>query len=411
MKAIKQIFQNVSLILLCLAILSVDAFPFCQTSLNKPVLSVPFKFDGRILIPIKIKNKEPMDIILDSGFPQDNLVLLLHKELGDELELKYAASHNAARGAGSGENKLIHLAAGIDVALEHIDFGKKIVGVMDDSRDEALHHNKGVLGGVVFVPYVVKIDFDRAVIDLYSPETFEPEEGWEEIPLFLSERNMPMVETLYSIDRGKKVHGKFLLDTGAGGNILVLDAKGGVQAPDKTLYTLTGTGLRGDVFFEMGRISNLQIGKYELKQVLAALVPEKELPEKLPALMDIGGRGIIGIEAMSHFNMIFDYSRNKLYIQPNENYGSPFEINMAGMIVRENHKGDWVVYHVIEELEASKKGLVKGDKIIRINGKPASDLSYQEIKSSFEQDGGSVTIEISRNEKTIKAKLKLKRII
>ena len=145
--------------------------------------------------------------------------------------------------------------------------------------------------------------------------------------------------------------------------------------------------------------------------MISALVPEKDLSETIPVLADLGCSGIIGIEAMSRFNMIFDYSRNKLYIQPNKNYGSPFELNMAGMVIRENPFGEYIVYHVIEEQEASRKGLVKGDKIIKINGKPVSELSYLELKSSFERDGKTVAMEILRNGKPVEAQLMLKRII
>lgn len=382
-----------------------------QSAPSKSVLSVPFKYDGRILIPIEFKKSKTMDIILDSGFPQDNFVLLMHKELGEELELEYVQSQKIGRGAGSGENKLIHLAPGIDVALSHIDFGKKIVGIMDDSREIAPHHNKGVLGGIVFVPYVVKIDFDKSVLDLYSPETFRAEEGWEVIPILLSERNIPMIEISFSLDGRENFTEKFLFDTGGGGNIFVLDEEKGIKAPTKMLHTLSGTGLRGDVFSDMGCLSSLKIGKYELKNILFAIIPEEKVVGTLPVLQDLGCRGLLGSEALSQFNMIIDYTHNKLYLKPNKSYGSPFELNMTGMIVKENPFGEFVVYHVLENSEASKKGLIKGDKISRINGKTISDLTYLEIKGAFEKNGETVRVEILRNGKTIKLELKLERLI
>ena len=54
---------------------------------------------------------------------------------------------------------------------------------------------------------------------------------------------------------------------------------------------------------------------------------------------------------------------------------------------------------------------IKGDKISKINGKEAAAFSYQKLKSSFEKDGGSVTVEIIRDGKTITVRLKLERII
>ena len=326
MRIRKQTFKSTLFILLFLSLFLYGYFAFSQSSSNTPVLSIPFKFDGRILIPIDFKKTKTMDIILDSGFPQDNFVLLMHKELGDELELKYAGSQNAGRGAGSGENKLIHMAVDIDVALSHINLGKKIVGVLDDSRDIALHHNKGVLGGIIFVPYVVKINFDSSIIDLYSPETFKPEEDWEEIPILLSERNMPMIETSFSINENDNFKGKFILDTGGIGNILVLDEEKQISGPKKTVFTLSGTGLRGDVFSNLGRVARLKLGRYELKNFISAMFSKKDVSETLPALLDLGCIGLLGIEVLSQFNMILDYSRNKLYLKPNKSFGSPFDV-------------------------------------------------------------------------------------
>ena len=67
---------------------------------NRPLTSTSFIFDGRILIPLKINDFDEMDIILDSGFAS-NALLLLHKETGDELGLDparvYPSSEEMAR--------------------------------------------------------------------------------------------------------------------------------------------------------------------------------------------------------------------------------------------------------------------------------------------------------------------------
>ena len=140
---------------------------------NHPLLSIPFTFDGRIVIPLKISGSNDMDIILDSGFPQKTMMLLMHKEIGEQLELKYARTQNLARGGGSGDARPVHLAPGVDVTLSQIDLGKMLVGVLDESRETSVHHNKGVFGGAVFLPYVVKIDFNTSRLTLYDPETYQ----------------------------------------------------------------------------------------------------------------------------------------------------------------------------------------------------------------------------------------------
>ncbi len=66
-----------------------------------------------------------------------------------------------------------------------------------------------------------------------------------------------------------------------------------------------------------------------MNHFISAIIYKNELPEKIPAIIDLECTGIIGIEMMTHFNVIFDYSRSKLYLRPNKTYRSQFEINMA----------------------------------------------------------------------------------
>jgi len=271
-----------------------------QDTLKDPVSTIHFEFDGRILIPVKLNGKTEMMLILDTGFPQENLLLLMHKELGDDLSLDYVQSVNAARGAGSGEAKLIHLAVDNEISVAQVNINGMTIGVMDDNMKTSSHHNKGVLGGALFIPYIVKIDFDNQVLDLYEPGSFIPGEGWVEIPLDLSGRQLPVIETSFSFDGSQHITGRFIIDIGAQGNmVLVLDEKSKSGFPGKTIHTLSGTGLRGDVFSDMGRVAELKLGNYRLDNLISALLPENDMSETTPIFADINCQGLIGIETLS----------------------------------------------------------------------------------------------------------------
>jgi hypothetical protein len=193
--------------------------------------------------------------------------------------------------------------------------------------------------------------------------------------------------------------------------VLIVDEKSKTGFPGKTINTLSGTGLRADVFTDMGRVAKLKFGNYILTNLIAALIIEKDMAETTPIFSDINCQGVIGIETLLHINLIFDYSRGKMFIRPNNNFGMPFEINMAGMVIRERTDRKFHVYHVMDDSEASNKGLRKGDIFNEVNGKPVSELSYSELMYSFAQAGKTVRLVISRNNEIKKVKLKLMRII
>ena len=368
--------------------------------------SFPFVFDGRINIPLKVNDSAPLDIILDTGFPQKAL-LLMHKETGDELGLTYVRTVNVVRGAGSGENKAAHLTPGEHLTLPGVDLGRITTAVMDESRKMSIHHYQGVIGGAVFIPYVVEIDFDDSSINLYDPELYEPKEGWEEIPLVF-ERNVPILETTVQIGAGDKIPVRLIVDTGGKPPLaLAVDAEKKLVPPARVVHFLAGTGFRGNVYADHGRLSGLKIGTYLLNNVISSFWRGDEAP----ALKEINSDGPLGLGCLYRYNIIFDYAHKRMFIKPNRYFSDPFEMNMAGMVIKEIGSGIYVVYYVMDNSQASKQGLKEGDVVEEVNGKDIHAFDYIELKKIFEQDGKTVNIKIRREGKSQKIKLRLKRII
>lgn len=373
---------------------------------GEPLGRFPFIFDGRILIPLGINESPPMDIILDTGFPQ-RLLLLMHKESGDELGFTYVRTVDGARGAGSGENKPIHLTKGEHLTLPDVDLGQVLTAVMEESRDVSVHHNKGVIGGAVFIPYVVEIDFINSVISLHDPESFTPGESWEEIPLTF-ERNIPILETTVCLNEGNEIPVRLLVDTGGKPPLaLAVDDEKKLVPPAKVIHTLAGTGLRGDVFADHGRISGLKIGSHLVENVISGFWTGDEAP----VLDEINADGVLGLGCLAHFNLIFDYAHRRMLIKSNKFFSDPFEMNMAGMAIAETTSGEWIVYYVMDDSEAAKKGLQKGDVLVEMASRETGDLGYRELKRLFEREGKTVAVKIRRDGELREVKLRLKRII
>ncbi|MFC2156557.1 PDZ domain-containing protein [Acidobacteriota bacterium] len=370
------------------------------------LLSIPFTFDGRIIIPLKINNSKNIDVILDTGVGQ-SLLLIMHEESGSELGLEYTDTRDIIRGAGSGKNKAAHLSPEVNVSLSNIDLGPIFTAVIAESRTVSSHHNTGVIGGAIFSSFVTEIDFDSMKLNLYDPESFKPDEGWEGIPITL-ERNMPIIETSIFNDGGEDIPVKLLVDTGAQPILgLVPEKNAGIKREGRFVHTLSGTGLRGDTFANTARLFALRIGPHRLTDLLSDYL---EL-EDFPAMKELPCDGLVGIGTLYRYNMIFDYAHKIMYVKPNKYFKDRFEMNMAGIKIKKMGTGDTVVYHILEDSIASKKGLKKGDVIKTVNGKSIEIYSYLELKKLFEQSGEAVTIQVARDGKNRKFTLTLKRII
>ena len=366
----------------------------------------PFVFDGRILIPIRINDAQPLNIILDTGYNQGAL-LLMHKETGDDLGLAYVRTVAAIRGAGSGENKNVHVTAGERLSLPGLDLGKFTTAVMDESRAVSLQHNQGVIGTPLFIRYVVEIDFDRLQISLYDSASFSPREGWQEIPLGFA-KNLPIVETKLRLGEGDPVPVRLVVDTGGkAGLALAINKDRKIDPPARTVHFLSGTGFRGDVFAEHGRVPELVFGGQTLKNVVTAFWTGNEAP----VLSETNTDGLLGAGSLYRFNMMFDYTRRRMFIKPSRFFSDPFELNMAGMALEETVSGDMAVYYVMEGSEAAKKGLQKGDVLVEASGKEVRAYGFPELKRLFERAGKTVSVKVRRSGEVREIKLTLQRII
>ena len=82
-----------------------------------------------------------------------------------------------------------------------------------------------------------------------------------------------------------------------------------------------GRGLDGDIYGQFGRISSFKIGSFVLHDMPTAF------PQAAIRSRQQGADGILFDNALRRFNLIFDYSREKLYIKPNGSFHEPSNLN------------------------------------------------------------------------------------
>ena len=100
---------------------------------------------------------------------------------------------------------------------------------------------------------------------------------------------------------------------------------------------------------------------------------------------------------LRRYHVIFDYNRNKVYMSPNSMEGEPWDEERAGLTAL-NLGGEYVVVSVAEQSPAFRAGLALGDRIVQVDGKPASQAGITGMRLLVRQNpGATVSLTITRD--------------
>ena len=72
---------------------------------------------------------------------------------------------------------------------------------------------------------------------------------------------------------------------------------------------------------------------------------------------------------------------------------------------------DYVVRSVVQESPAAETGVMTGDRLTAIDGKPTRGLTLDHIRELFRRDGQVYALEMRRGEATIRAELRTRRLL
>ncbi len=278
---------------------------------------IPFKLmRNKIIVPVRVNDSEELRIILDTGMPSDGL-LLFEKKLADKLNL---SGTNRYRISGAGEGKVTYAtrAESILLTLAGNEFKNQSVLILEGDTMHGFPTD-GVIGGTLFNSQVVQIDNDTKVITLIEPSKFKPDPSQEEIPLTFNENGIPFVDAAISISGDTEVDVSLYIDL-ASSEALELLVKSDMKfsLPEGLTQKHLGRGLDGDIHGRFGRISSFRIGSYVLHDVPTAF------PQSAVRSRQKGADGILCNNTLRRFNLIFDYTKGKLYIEPNRSFRKSF---------------------------------------------------------------------------------------
>ncbi|MFA5012741.1 MAG: hypothetical protein WC644_12425 [Ignavibacteria bacterium] len=279
----------------------------------------PFKLvNNKVLVPVNIGESRTFDVILDSGFGFDGLILF-NGDLADSIQIRNRMSVQIP-GAGDGPPSNAIMSDSMTFNSGSCEFtNQRIIFLQNEVFKKS--SADGVIGYTYFGHYKVEVDYDNKIITLHENTDTIDEAGWEVIPLTFDLNNKPHLDISLSIAGEEPVKLDVYIDYAASLS-LELTIKEGMkfELPEKYIADYGGYGLSGDVHGKTARIHGYKIGKYEFRDVTATFFEGNSRSK------DRYADGVISNDALRRFNLVFDYNGKKLLIKPNDSFNEPFEV-------------------------------------------------------------------------------------
>ncbi|GAB2697015.1 hypothetical protein GCM10027037_21230 [Mucilaginibacter koreensis] len=267
----------------------------------------------------------------------------------------------------------------------------------------------GLLGYEFFTRLAVKIDFSDSTITACDPGRLKKLKKYTVMPITI-ERNKPYLNVPIHFNDGSTRYCKLIADLGSGQALIFNGMKKRIWPFNQTIPANLGVGLTGIIEGRIGRVDELNLGKYRLKSVLSS-IPDTALYSFTETDFD----GNIGMNILKKFTVIFDYTNEKVYFKDRSgSFKEPFEHDMTGL--EYYAAGDDLKHIIISRVEpgspAELANLRSGDELTAINFKPVAKMSLEEIDQLFRsRDGRNLLLEVQNQHKYENVIITLKRRI
>jgi hypothetical protein len=342
------------------------------------ITKFPFKqFSGGVMVvKAKLNNiKDSLNFILDTGSGG----ISLDSTTASNLNIKLTPSDTIITGMGNSHkvsfafNQTLHFPG---LSIERLNFHVNDYDVLTSVYGEKID---GIIGYSFFRRYIVKINFDSSMIEVFSPGELEyPKYGSTLHPVFTT---LPILNL--SIKDKRKIDFNFYFDTGAGLCFLMSDrfAEDSAILLSKRRPMLTqAEGMGGKIQMRVTVVKMLQVGRYKFRDVPTYLYSDEFNVTSYP---NVGG--LLGNDLLRRFNLVINYPKREIHLQPNSHFNDPFDYSYTGMAAY-FVDGNILVDDIIPGSPAEKAGLFKDDIIISVNNNFSNNImQYKDILQSAKE--------------------------
>lgn len=246
----------------------------------------------------------------------------------------------------------------------------------------------GIVGYSFLRRYLVKIDYDRLIIDVFEPGNYRYPRGGVTLKPALA--GLPMQYTNFTESRN--FTGRFYLDTGAGLCVLFNQdycVDSAIFSPNKKFYASISEGLGGKKETLLTVLKSFKIGDYTFKNVPVSIFDDEFNVTSYPFL-----GGLIGNDLLRRFNVIINYPRSEIHLLPNTHFRDEFDYSYTGFSLYLDGT-DIIIDDVLKNSPADKAGLKSGDVVIGVENDLSNNL--QQYKLLLQNPRQKVRILYRRN--------------
>jgi len=259
---------------------------------------------------------------------------------------------------------------------------------------------------------VVETDYAANKVRFLDASRFSPSPGSVEIPATIG-GNVPFVRAEVGMPGGASVAGVFLLDSGTARGALLFGKSFIGLHPE---FPQTGDridlppveAVGGKVEMKAGRIAFLRIRTFTFKQPIALFAPNGAGTLDNPHI-----DGTIGTEVLKRFGVTYDYSRSRIFLAPGDALDRAFERDASGLspitVPPDFHR--FTVSGITVHSPAADTDIRKGDILLRIDGKPAADLTLSQIRDMFALPDREYSLLIERGQQKLSVRIEARRLI
>ena len=291
----------------------------------------------------------------------------------------------------------------------------------------------GIIGWEIFKNFVTDINFRSRIIRFNNPEKYHPPKP-EKFRRFSLDfyKDKPYLSTEITLSDSLSFNTNLLIDTGCSDALWLFENPAISLVPQRNFFRdHLGEGLSGNVEGKRTKITAFKIGNFVFPNITAAFIDSTSTKN---ARKNPSRNGSIGSRLLERFHIILDYPNQKIYLKKAKDFNKEFRYNRAGigvayskdakvlyaketpkLVVSERDRSLNVqelfeinyqyelkrlfeIYYIRPGSPADKAGLMVGDLLYSINGKPAFNYSLRDITNLFyDEVGKNLKIEIRRH--------------
>jgi hypothetical protein len=285
------------------------------------VIQFPFEiYRGDIRFACQI-NGHDVHFLLDDGFMWDQLLFWGSPKV-DSLGLQYDGEIGIGGNTEDGSEIPSRTASGITLGFHGVTFKDQTAIITPYSSGNASmwEGSVGQVSATLFKHFVVDINFDNMMITLIRPDEFEYKANGVAVPWEPMGFGPWKIPATMGLADGREVSLDFLMDLGYNTQLqLATGGEHNLTPPEGATPARLGMNIhRVETRGHVGYLEYVTIGGYKVDKVLADFVLEEQTNHTLHEAM-------VGLGLLSRFNLVFDYSRQRLFVEPNNTFANPFE--------------------------------------------------------------------------------------